>query len=149
MAILATRRRCEVTSLWAASESPCSRQRLASMNSSLGSSIGNLRISSRYRDRPPSLASTGSAADAILFSSIGSLKRRALGGDPPLAGRRTVPYIRFKLGQIEAARAWQSQSTPMGGFGSRLGRADRVTDRRAGLFRSRQRLEEIREIRRR
>ena len=36
-----------VTSLCAASRSPCSRQRLASMYSSCGSNIGNRRISSR------------------------------------------------------------------------------------------------------
>ena len=43
----ATRRRCEVTSLCAASESPRSRHDLASMYSSSCSSIGNLRISCR------------------------------------------------------------------------------------------------------
>src|SRR5829696_1521492 len=90
MAILATRRRCEVTSRCAASESPCSRQRLASMYSSLGSSIGNLRISSRYRDRPPSLASTGSAADAIILS-FGPLQE-ASPWRPPL-GRPPTPPI--------------------------------------------------------
>src|SRR6516162_7843028 len=47
MAILATRRKWLLTSLCAASWSPCSRQRLASMNSSCGSSIGTCRISSR------------------------------------------------------------------------------------------------------
>ena len=47
MAILATRRKWEVTSLCAASRSPCSFQRLASMNSSSGCSIGNWRISCR------------------------------------------------------------------------------------------------------
>ncbi len=36
-----------VTSRCAASRSPCSRQRLASMYSSSGSSIGNVRISAR------------------------------------------------------------------------------------------------------
>src|SRR5689334_16084303 len=54
MAILATRRKWLVTSLCAALLSPCSRQRLASMNSSCGSSRGNLRISWRYRLRLPS-----------------------------------------------------------------------------------------------
>src|SRR5262249_11510236 len=62
MAILATSRKWLVTSLCAASRSPCSRQRLASMNSSCGSSIGNRRISSRYRVRPVSPDKMGSAA---------------------------------------------------------------------------------------
>src|ERR1043166_3055568 len=50
MAILATRRRWLVTSWRAASESSCSRQRLASMYSCSGSRSGNFRISERYRD---------------------------------------------------------------------------------------------------
>src|SRR5215467_13681744 len=62
MAILATRRRWLVTSLWAATRSPCSRQRLASIYSSCGSSIGNRRISSRYRDRPDSAVMIGKVA---------------------------------------------------------------------------------------
>src|SRR5262245_48428533 len=62
MAILATRRRWLVTSLCAASRSSCSRQRLASMYSSCGSSIGNLRISERYRESPDSAVRIGSAA---------------------------------------------------------------------------------------
>src|SRR5712671_6158887 len=63
MAILATRRRWLVTSRCAASRSPCSRQRLASIYSSCGSSIGNRRISSRYRPRPDSAVMIGKIAD--------------------------------------------------------------------------------------
>src|SRR5262245_64193239 len=67
MAILATRRRCEVTSLCAACVSPCSCQLLASMNSSSLASMGNLRISERYRCSPCSGDSASvSAVDAIL-----------------------------------------------------------------------------------
>src|SRR5262245_13029430 len=62
MAILATSRKWLVTSLCAASRSPCSRQRFASMYSSSGSSIGNRRISSRYLVRPVSPERTGKAA---------------------------------------------------------------------------------------
>src|SRR6185312_4892291 len=54
MAIFATRRRWEVTSLCAASISSWSRHRLESESSSSGDSIGNLRISWRYRERLPS-----------------------------------------------------------------------------------------------
>src|SRR6476660_7672264 len=75
MAIFATRRKCEVTRRWAASESSCSRQRLASMYSSCGWSMGNLRISSRYRDSPPSAAIIGSA-EAILFLLLAPLVSR-------------------------------------------------------------------------
>src|SRR5581483_8112419 len=71
MAILATRRKWLVTSLCAASRSLCSRQRLASMNSSCGSSIGNRLISSRYRESPVSPDKMGSAAVwAILAPSL-------------------------------------------------------------------------------
>src|SRR5215207_1682574 len=56
MAILATRRRWLVTSLCAASRSPCSRQRLASRYSSCRSSIGNRWISTRYGVRLDSVA---------------------------------------------------------------------------------------------
>src|SRR5579863_2339186 len=62
MAILATSRKWLVTSRCAASRSPCSRQRFASMNSSCGSSIGNRLISSRYRVRPVSPDKMGKAA---------------------------------------------------------------------------------------
>src|SRR4051794_8302471 len=83
MAILATRRKWEVTSLCAASRSPCSRQLLASMYSCCGSSIGNRRISSRYRDRPDSAVRIGSAAArAILAPSILL---------PPMIGGRLAP----------------------------------------------------------
>src|SRR5258706_352549 len=80
MAILATRRRWEVTRRWAAAGSSCSRQRLASMNSSSLASIGNLRISVRYRDRPPSGDITESAvAEAILvFPLLGGVVGRAI-----------------------------------------------------------------------
>src|SRR5688572_9016527 len=71
MAMRVTRRRCEVTSLWAALLSACSCQRLASMNSSSGSSIGNLRISSRYRTSPPE-----SAAIVGSFAIISPSNRR-------------------------------------------------------------------------
>src|ERR1700733_9127474 len=54
MAIFATRRKCEVTSLCAASISSLSRQRFERDSSSSGDSMGNLRISWRYRDRLPS-----------------------------------------------------------------------------------------------
>src|SRR3954466_7976167 len=65
MAILATRRRWLVTRRWAASGSSCSCQRLASMNSSSFASMGNLRISDRYRLRPPSGDMTLRALAAI------------------------------------------------------------------------------------
>src|SRR4029077_17505655 len=62
MAILATRRRWLVTSLWAAARSPCSRQRLASIYSSCGSSMGNRWISARYRVRLESPTANDQAA---------------------------------------------------------------------------------------
>src|ERR1700730_5486962 len=62
MAILATRRKWLVTSRWAASRSPYSRQFLASMYSSCGSSMGNRRISLIYRARPDSAVRVGKAA---------------------------------------------------------------------------------------
>jgi hypothetical protein len=62
MAILATSRKWLVTSLCAELSSRCSRQRLASMNSSCGSSIGNRLISSKYRVRPVSPDKMGNAA---------------------------------------------------------------------------------------
>src|ERR1700722_13004227 len=55
MAILATRRKWLLMSRCAASLSPCSRQRLASLYSSCGSSMGNRRILLRYRVRPDSV----------------------------------------------------------------------------------------------
>src|SRR5215475_11905587 len=71
MAILATKRKWLVTSLCAATRSPCSRQRLASIYSSCGSSIGNRRISSRYRDKPDSAVMIGRVADwAIIAPSL-------------------------------------------------------------------------------
>src|SRR3569623_169967 len=68
MAILATSRRWLVTSRCAASGSSCSCQRLASMNSSSLASIGNLRISDRYRLRPPSGDMTARALAAMVLS---------------------------------------------------------------------------------
>jgi hypothetical protein len=53
MAIFATSRRCDVTSLCAASTSLWSRQRLESESSSSAESMGNLRISWRYREKLP------------------------------------------------------------------------------------------------
>src|SRR5215218_3868645 len=73
MAILATSRRWLVTSRCAASRSPCSRQLLASIYSSCGSSIGNRRISSRYRARPDSAVRTGKVA-ARAISALSTLK---------------------------------------------------------------------------
>src|SRR5208282_5988917 len=68
--ILATSRKWLVTSLWAASLSPCSRQLLASMYSSWGSNIGNRRISSRYLVRPVSPDRTGKAAVWAMTSAL-------------------------------------------------------------------------------
>src|SRR6516165_7594279 len=65
MAILATSRRWLVTSRCAASGSSCSFQRFASMYSCSGSSIGNLRISCRYRVRFPSEEREGTERVAI------------------------------------------------------------------------------------
>src|SRR6202790_5818164 len=77
MAILATSRRWLVTSLCAASRSSFSAQRLASMYSCWGSSIGNLRISARYRERPDSPLRTGNVAvRAISAPSSGSAPRQ-------------------------------------------------------------------------
>src|SRR5260370_27799594 len=64
--MLATRRRWLVTSRCAASEYSRSFQLLASMYSSSGSSIGNLRISWRYRVRFPSPERDGTESVAIL-----------------------------------------------------------------------------------
>src|SRR6516164_1606137 len=65
MAILATSRKWLVTSRCAASGSACSFQRLASMYSCSGSSIGNLRISWRYRVKFPSEETEGTERVAI------------------------------------------------------------------------------------
>src|SRR5438046_251614 len=88
MAILATRRRWLVTRRWAASGSSCSCQRLASMNSSSFASIGNLRISDRYRLRPPSGDITLRALAAIDYPlnswTSGPARFRAQGPFAPL-----------------------------------------------------------------
>src|SRR5215470_4498333 len=89
MAILATRRRWLVTRRWAASGSSCSCQRLASMNSSSLASIGNLRISDRYRLSPPSGDITASALAAMLHPLTYS---RTLGPARPDAHRPTTPF---------------------------------------------------------
>src|SRR3954468_16314817 len=68
MAIFATRRRWLVTRRWAAAGASCSCQALASMNSSSLASIGNLRISDRYRLRPPSGDITARALAAMVLS---------------------------------------------------------------------------------
>src|SRR5215471_21551191 len=78
MAILATRRRWLVTRRCAASRSPCSRQLLASIYSSCGSSIGNRRISSKYRDRPVSADRIGKAAARAMVAPFRRL--------PPFGG---------------------------------------------------------------
>src|SRR5713101_5418079 len=70
MAILATRRRWLVTSRWAASGSSCSRHRLASMYSSSGASIGNLRISRRYLPWFPSVELLGRAGVLAIGSQF-------------------------------------------------------------------------------
>src|SRR4026207_1170136 len=75
MAILATSRRWEVTSRWAASRSPCSFQLLASMYSSSGCSMGNRRICWRYRLRPPSLEIVGNAERGMRALSGAKLQR--------------------------------------------------------------------------
>src|SRR6516165_6061465 len=80
MAILATRRRWLVTNLCAASRSPCSRQRLASMNSSCGSSMGNRLISSRYRVRPDSADGIDKAALWAITAPSNSCPRWPAGG---------------------------------------------------------------------
>src|SRR3977135_2269417 len=86
MAILATKRRGLVTSRCAASGSSRSFQRLASMYSSSGSNIGNLRISWRYRVRFPSPDRDGAERLAILTydAPIGCqiAERRNQPGDP-------------------------------------------------------------------
>src|SRR5262249_7143714 len=93
IAILATRRRWLVTSLCAASRSPCSRQLLASMYSSCGSNIGNRRISSKYRDRPVSADRIGKAAARAM---VAPFRRLPPFGGPfrnypsPGAGNRNV-----------------------------------------------------------
>src|SRR4051795_8568693 len=70
MAILATSLRWLVTRACAASRSSCSRQRLANMYSSCGSSIGNLRISARYLERPDSPLRTGQLAVRAILSAL-------------------------------------------------------------------------------
>src|SRR5437879_4704567 len=84
MAILATRRRWLVTRRWGAWGSSGSCQRLASMNSSSLASIGNLRISERYRLRPPSGDITARALAAMVFIpfSPGHSGRRACTRNP-------------------------------------------------------------------
>src|SRR5215212_2007385 len=85
MAILATSRRWLVTRRCAASRSPCSRQLLASMYSSCGSSIGNRRISSRYRERPDSAEIIGKAVARAMVAPSHCLPpfRRAVLVTPP------------------------------------------------------------------
>ena len=56
-----------VTSRCAASRSPCSRQRFASIYSSSGCSMGNCRICWRYRPSPPSLATEGKLAMLLVL----------------------------------------------------------------------------------
>src|SRR3981081_708299 len=80
MAILATRRRWLVMSFCAASRSPCSRQRLASMYSSCGSSIGKRLISSTQPVRQDYDAKIGKAA----VRDIGQALLRL----PPVTGGR-------------------------------------------------------------
>ena len=89
MAILATRRRWEVTSLWAASISWWSRQRWESASSSSAVSIGNLRISWRYRERLPSGATLMTA--------------EATAGSFRLHGGRACPIRRTRPAWFRAA----------------------------------------------
>src|ERR1051325_7311089 len=90
MAILAPRRRWLGTSRWAASGSWCSCQRLASMNSTSLASIGNLRISERYRLRPPSGDITASALAAAMELSPHSLSDGRIGAFDA-RGKPTAP----------------------------------------------------------
>src|SRR5512147_1962058 len=94
MAILATRRRWLVTRRCAASTSPCSRQRLASMYSSSGSSSGNFRISWRYRVRLPSGVGTlgSDVAIAVGLHGVG-LPSSPLG--QTAAGQGILCRVRF------------------------------------------------------
>src|SRR5262249_30251279 len=87
-----------VTSWCAASGSWCSCQRLASMNSSSLASIGNLRISARYRLRPPSGDITASALAAAMVYPltllVGRPDRRACSARAPPAAPST-PLDRY------------------------------------------------------
>src|SRR5580704_9533896 len=95
MAIFATRRKWLVTSRCAASRSPCSRQRLASMYSSCASSMGNRRILWRYRLRPDSAVSIGETAVwAMTMSPCLPADRRAL-------VVRSEKYVRDDRGAIK------------------------------------------------
>src|SRR5580704_18148313 len=95
IAILATRRRWLVTRRCAACGSSCSFQRLASMYSSSGSSIGNLRISCRYRVRLPSEETDGTerAIDG-LYSVMGA---GVLVGDITSAAGDPIPRGRAQF----------------------------------------------------
>src|SRR5438132_862023 len=86
MAILATSLRWLVTSFCAASRSSCSRQRLASMYSCWGSSIGNLRISARYLDSPDSPLRTGSVAVRAMQRLASKGRQRGLAFGAEMAG---------------------------------------------------------------
>ena len=88
MAILAASRRCEVTSLCAASRSPWSTHALASMNSSSGSSIGNFRISERYRLSPCS--GDGAGRDAYVFAILSVLIERPFKSPTTATGDRSA-----------------------------------------------------------
>src|ERR1700722_13488643 len=94
MAILATSRKWLVTSPCAASRSPCSRQLLASMYSSCGSSIGNRLISSRFLGRPVSPDRTGKAAVWAMTAPFPCSRPRLSGGRYAVASAKpTARYI--------------------------------------------------------
>src|SRR3954471_23702121 len=97
MAILATSRRWLVTSWCAASRSSCSRQRLANMYSSCGSSIGNLRISARYLERPDSPLRTGKLRLRAILSAL-QWFRSPTAADP--AGGRLVKADRAAMFRV-------------------------------------------------
>src|SRR6187455_2950654 len=121
MAILATRRRWLVTSLCAASRSPCSRQLLASMYSCCGSNIGNRRISSRYRDRPPSAVIIGIAAERAIGSALHSSCPRTAGGQMPnLPHRAGLACCGAKdRGSDNTGQGWRKEVTFLSPLGDR------------------------------
>ena len=82
IAAFATRRRWLVTSLAAASGSPCSLKRLASIYSSSGERIGNFLISARYRFSPSSPAGAGITAFLSAMSVMALHAITCLAGEP-------------------------------------------------------------------
>src|ERR1700751_724733 len=114
MAILATSRRWLVTSLCAASGSSCCCQRLASMNSSSFASMGNFRISERYRLRPPSGDITASVFAAMDYPLKINRHRAVARGSRSTSGSPNHPHRIEVAVELDVGERSECPTSPVG-----------------------------------